>query len=272
MKLNYNYLRERKRLIPLALMGISAIFAFLIFIKTTSFFVASARAETLLRRAVSQTGPDAEALKECEAKSFAIADELKKSNLFSPQEPEHHPVSSVLGILGEEVLIEDKWYKVGDNIGEARIVSVEASQVRIEWQGRQKVFAPIDGADELTSDGARRIKRDSKTATQSPARDGWRRSQHSNGLAEMVLTGQTGNARSTTKSSKEQTAVTNKKAEKQRQAASEKEFNKISKSLTKKTPEDRNKVTVEKKKTQADNKKTREKAAPQKTKKPSQKY
>jgi len=253
MKLNYNYLREQKGLIPLVLIGVSAAFAFLILIKTTSFFVASAKAETLVRRAVSQTMPNAEALKECEAKSFAIADELKKSNLFSPPVPERHPVSSVLGILGDEVLIGDKWYKAGDKVGDARIVAVEASQVRIEWQGREKVFTPIDGTIEPASDGSRRLRRNTNVAAQN--------SKSRNGVAEMVLIGQTGNARTAVKPSKEQAATTDKKAEKQRISAAEKEFQKISKNLTKKTQTDRNKVPAEKKM-------TREKAAQPKTKKP----
>ncbi|MFH1716184.1 MAG: hypothetical protein ABIF19_02440 [Planctomycetota bacterium] len=251
MKLNYNYLRQQKRLIPLALLGISAAFAALILIKTTSFFVASARAETLVRRAASQTKPNAEAMKECEARSLAIADDLKKSNLFSPPPPEQHPVSSVLGILGDEVLIEDKWYKVGDRVGEARIVAIEASQVRIEWQGREKVFAPIDGTTEPASDGSRRLRRDTSAVARS--------SKSSNRLAEMVLIGQAG------KLSKEQAATTDKKAEKQRLAAEKKEFQKLSKNDTKNIQTERSKVPAEKKKIQSDNKrKANEKAAEKK--------
>jgi len=260
MKLNYSYLREQKRLIPLALLGISAAFAVLILVKTTSFFVASARAETLVKRAVSQAEPDTEAMKECEAKYRAIADNLKRSNLFSPPVPEHHPVSSVLGILGDEVLIEDKWYKAGDKVGEATIVAVEAAQVRIAWQGREKVFTPIDGTTEPASDGSRRTRRDTRAVVQN--------SKSRNGAAEMVLIGQTGNARTAGKPSKENAAAADKKAEKQRMSASEKESQKLSKGVTKKTPTDRNKVSAEKKKSQTNDKKTREKAAQQKIKKP----
>jgi len=257
MKLDYKYLREQKGLIPLALIGVSTAFAFLILIKTTSFVVASAKAETVVRRAVSHTKPNAEALRECEAKSSAIADELKKSNLFSPPVPEHNPVSSVLGILGDEVLIGDKWYKAGDKVGDARIVAVEATQVRVEWQGREKVFTPLDATTESASAGPRRLGRNTNVAAQS--------SKSGSGVAEMVLIGQTGNVRTAGKSSKEKPAAADKKAEKQRQATAEKEFQKLSKSLAKKTQADWEKAAREKKK------KTKEKAAQQKTKKPAKK-
>jgi len=265
MKLNYNYLRQQKRLIPFALLGISAAFAVLILIKTTSFFVASARAEALVRRAASQAKPDAEAMKECEAKSLAIADDLKKSNLFSPPPPKQHPVSSVLGILGDEVLIEDKWYKAGDRVGEARIVAIETSRVRIEWQGREKVFAPIDGTTEPASDGSRRLRRDTSAVAQS--------SKSSNRLADMVLIGQAGNARAAGKPSKEQAATADKKNEKQRLSAEEKQFQKLSKGDTKKTQMSRrNRVAGDKKREQSDNKvKASEKAAERKAKNSAQK-
>jgi len=41
------------------------------------------------------------------------------------------------------VLINGKWYKVGDKIGDAKIVAIEPTQVKIEWEGKEKVFAPI---------------------------------------------------------------------------------------------------------------------------------
>jgi hypothetical protein len=78
--------------------------------------------------------------------SKAIADELKKKNLFVPPKPKKHPVSQVAGILGDEVLINGKWYKVGDKVGDAKIVAIEPTLVKIEWEGKEKVFAPISAA------------------------------------------------------------------------------------------------------------------------------
>jgi hypothetical protein len=49
----------------------------------------------------------------------------------------------VLGIMGQEALINDKWYKVGDSVADARITAIEPTKVRIVWNGQEKEFAPI---------------------------------------------------------------------------------------------------------------------------------
>jgi hypothetical protein len=50
----------------------------------------------------------------------------------------------VTGIFGNEVIIGDKLYKIGDKVGDATIVSIEAMQVTIEWDGKKKTFSPMD--------------------------------------------------------------------------------------------------------------------------------
>jgi hypothetical protein len=77
------------------------------------------------------------------APSRASAEGLKKSNLFVPPPPKRHPAGNVLGILGDEVLINDKWYKAGDRVGDAKILAVEPTKVRIAWDGQEKDFFPI---------------------------------------------------------------------------------------------------------------------------------
>ena len=144
MKLDY--LKEKKELVCPVLLCISALFGVLILIKVAGFFVASARAEELVKRVVAQNNVDAKDTEKYFAKSKAIVDELKKKNLFAPPPPKKHPVSQVSGILGDEVLIDGKWYKTGDKVGEAKIVAIEAAQVRIEWEGKEKIFAPISAA------------------------------------------------------------------------------------------------------------------------------
>ncbi len=62
------------------------------------------------------------------------------------------------GILGDEVLINGKWYKAGDKVGDAKIVAIEAAQVRIEWEGKEKIFAPISAASAPNPGGPRRAK------------------------------------------------------------------------------------------------------------------
>ncbi len=142
--MQHNYLKDK--FVVIVLLGVSVFLGIMILVKVRGFFVASAWAENVVKRAVAQTKPDANDVEEYLAKSKAIADELKKKNLFAPPTPKKHPVSQVSGILGDEVLINGKWYKVGDKVGDAKIVAIEPTQIKIEWEGKEKVFAPISAA------------------------------------------------------------------------------------------------------------------------------
>ena len=80
----------------------------------------------------------------------------------------------MLGILGHEALINGKWYKVGDSVGEAKIVAIEPTKVRIAWNGQEKEFSPIGSSGR--SGGAART-RSSRWKTRGP------------GTAQVVVTG-----------------------------------------------------------------------------------
>lgn len=71
---------------------------------------------------------------------------LKKTNLFVKPAPKEHPVKQVDGILGTEILVGDKWYKVGDKIGDATVIAIKSTEVMIEWDGQTKSFAPLAAA------------------------------------------------------------------------------------------------------------------------------
>lgn len=158
MKLDYlknNHSKNNKNIVSVGLLGISAFMGVLILIKVTGFFAAPARAEDLVKRTVELSKPDPNNMEKYFAKSKAIADQLKKNNLFAPPLQKKHPVSNVLGILGDEVLIKDKWYKAGAKVGDAKIVAIEPTQVRIEWDGNEKTFIPFD-AKGASPSGSRR--------------------------------------------------------------------------------------------------------------------
>jgi len=79
-------------------------------------------------------------------KAKESAEALKKSNLFVKQAPKEHPIKQVDGILGNEVLIASKWYKVGEKVGDAVIVGIAPTEVTIAWDGQEKTFAPLAAA------------------------------------------------------------------------------------------------------------------------------
>jgi len=144
MKLDY--LKDKKEMLSVVLLGVSVLLGILILIKVTSFFVTSAKAENIVKEAMAQSKLNAKDMEKNFAGAVAIADGLKKNNLFAPPPPKQHPVNEVLGIMGNEVLINGNWYKAGDKIGEAKIIAIEPTQVRITWEGSEKVFAPISAA------------------------------------------------------------------------------------------------------------------------------
>ncbi len=139
-----DYLKDKKELVSVLLLCVSAILAVSILVKIFSFFTAPAKARNIVKTAIEQNTKDANDIDKYFAKYKMLADALKKNNLFAPPPPKEHPVKEVLGIFGDEVIIRDKLYKVGDKVGDAKIVAIEATQVTIEWDGKNKTFSPIN--------------------------------------------------------------------------------------------------------------------------------
>ncbi|UCG55821.1 MAG: hypothetical protein JSU70_13230 [Phycisphaerales bacterium] len=147
---------DRKEVIPAVLVGVSVLLAVMVLVKVTSFLATSAKAENMVRMAELRADPSPEDMKTHLAGSKAVADGLKKKNLFAPPPPRQNPVQAVIGILGNRALINDKWYEVGDTVGDAKVVAIEATRVKIEWDGREKTFTPITSSGESGPGGPRR--------------------------------------------------------------------------------------------------------------------
>ena len=148
-----DYLKEKKELAPVALLVVSAVLAILATARVVGFFVAAARAETVVKNAVELNNADTGETEEAFAKSREIADELKRVNLFAPPPPKEHPVKTVPAILGDTALINGRWCKVGDTVGGAKILAIGPTEVKIEWEGSEKTFLPIN--TEGSEDGGR---------------------------------------------------------------------------------------------------------------------
>jgi len=148
--MNFDYLKGKKELVLVVLFGFSVLSAVLILVKITGYFTASARAENLVKRAVEQNNTETRDTDKYFIKYKLLADALKKNNLFAPPPPKQHPVKEVPAIFGNEVLINNKWYKVGDMVEDAKITAIGPTKVKIEWEGREKVFAPISGSTEAS--------------------------------------------------------------------------------------------------------------------------
>ena len=80
-------------------------------------------------------------------KTTKLVESLKEKNIFVPPPPKPKPPRQCQGIFGDEVLINGKWYKVGDTVPpDAKVLTVEAASVKLEWKGKEIILAPIQSA------------------------------------------------------------------------------------------------------------------------------
>jgi len=147
------YSKNNRESISLVLLGVSAILAVLIVVEVSSFFAASARAGSLLNNTPVLAKPNEQQMQKYLANDKAAADKLKKANLFVPAAPKENPVKEVIGILGNEALISGKWCKVGESIGDAKIVAIEPTRVKVAWNGQESTFTPITSVSSGSSGG-----------------------------------------------------------------------------------------------------------------------
>ena len=146
--MKFDNLKEKQGLISTSLLCASAVLGILILVRLGSFFAASARMEGLVEGVVAQSKPDSNDAKGYLAKFRAVADELKKKNMFAPPPSKPGwPVSRVQGILGDTAFINGNWHKVGDDIGGAKVLEIRPAYVKIVWEGKEKIFSPFDMKD-----------------------------------------------------------------------------------------------------------------------------
>ena len=149
------YVKENERLVFRLLLGAAGVLAVLTVAKLWHYSRSTANAQNIVSKAIDKDEADPNLLKANLADSKKIADAIKKENLFIPIPPKQHPVSVVLGIMGNEALINGKWYTAGSKIGDANVVAVEPTRVKIEWNGQEKYFAPLAASGGKSSSHSR---------------------------------------------------------------------------------------------------------------------
>jgi hypothetical protein len=70
-------------------------------------------------------------------------EEMQKKNPFSGAAPAPS-MPQCQGILGQFALFGDQWYKAGDMVQGAKIVSIGSSEVKILWQEKEQALKPFD--------------------------------------------------------------------------------------------------------------------------------
>lgn len=70
---------------------------------------------------------------------------MRQKSLFAPPNPPPQ-LPQCLGILGNQALFGGEWHKVGDEVQGAKILSVDAAEVKVLWQGKEQAIRPFDAA------------------------------------------------------------------------------------------------------------------------------
>lgn len=112
--------------------------------KVAAFYVERKRVQGIA--ASAGKGAEPNDVQRCLEQARKAADGLEEKNLFVKKPPRQHPVKQVDGILGAEALISGKWYKVGDKVGDAKILEIGPTEVKIEWDGKETAFPPLAAA------------------------------------------------------------------------------------------------------------------------------
>ncbi|MGE5296590.1 MAG: hypothetical protein ACM3VT_17355 [Solirubrobacterales bacterium] len=174
--MKHQFGNEKTELYTRVLAAVIVLLGALCFLRVAGFLTAEAAVRGVAARIgeMTQKARTPGDLNVLLASGKASVEELKKKNLFVVTGPKQHPISEVLGILGSEALINGNWYKVGDSVGDAKIVAIGPTKVKVSWDGQEKDFSPIasaggerqDGASPKPrpADGPRRAGRDERVA------------------------------------------------------------------------------------------------------------
>ena len=151
-------IKENSELFSVVLSGISVVFAILMFIKIISYFKLSSKAqniENMVQTIITKDNTRSDDLDKYLGPTKEKANSLKKNNLFAPPQERRNPITEIRCILGDEAFINNKWYKEGDMVQDAKIVTIEPMQVTIEWDEKTTIFRPLDATIASAGPGGR---------------------------------------------------------------------------------------------------------------------
>jgi len=149
--MKFNSIKNPKEYISKALFAASLVLAVLTVGKVLGFVVTSVRTKGRIERVVAENGQNDEAVKACIASNRAAADKIKERNMFAEPKAKAKP-PTCSAILGSKALINEKWYKVGDEVGGAKIIAIGPKEVTILWEEKEKKLFPFAASAKKDSD------------------------------------------------------------------------------------------------------------------------
>jgi len=101
----------------------------------------------ITRETLNQITPDEATSQRYLAKYQQSADQLVRQNMFVPPPSGPEPPGDCLAILGDEARFGDRWIKVDDTIGEARVLEIGPMAVTLLFDGKSITRRPTLVAD-----------------------------------------------------------------------------------------------------------------------------
>jgi hypothetical protein len=136
--------KNSMRFLPATLIAMSLLLAAVTCGKVIISKTKTARIFGNIEAAIAAGEINDEEIKNIQGRFTTAAANLKKKSIFAPPtKPKTNPVKSVKAILGAKAFINNKWYKAGDSIGEAKIVKVGSAEVTVMWNGKETKLSPI---------------------------------------------------------------------------------------------------------------------------------
>jgi uncharacterized membrane protein YgcG len=142
---NFN-IRKYEHLTSKALAGVMIFLACLLLVKVTTVIVYATTSKTKVVSAFETAKKNSNAMELYRKRS---ADEVKKvteKNPFAAEAQKPQP-PQLAGVMGDEVLFNGQWYKVGQEIGGAKILKIDPTFVMVDFEGKQQVITPQAKAD-----------------------------------------------------------------------------------------------------------------------------
>jgi len=115
--------------------------------KVSAFVIKSQQIPTEIASAVKAEKQCQDSAKDYQSNYTKTSDAFKKANFFLVKSVSKNPVKSVTAVFGDEAMIDDKWYKVGDKIKDAKVKSISPNEVVVVWNDKETSLYPFSKVD-----------------------------------------------------------------------------------------------------------------------------
>jgi hypothetical protein len=169
--MGFVYTKEDERVVLALLWVLTAFLAVCIVTKIWTSLAAVRAANRMAEAAIRAGASSQDRDQKDSASGSDVVEQLRHKNLFVPRPPKQNPIVGVTGILGSEALINGRWYRAGDMMGEARVLAIEATYVRVQWDGKMLVYSPIQTGEPSAPDALQGEREYTASAERKPAQE-----------------------------------------------------------------------------------------------------